>query len=45
MIGSEKTPLIAQKMKIDFIAPVESSKHADYKAALVVFIAHSFPEL
>ena len=43
--GSEKTPLIAQKIKIVFITPVESPKHADYTAALSVVIAHSFPEL
>ena len=42
---SEKTPLISEKVKIIFIAPVESPKHADYTAALFVVIAHSFPEL
>ena len=43
--GSEKTPLMVQKIKIDFFAPVESTKHTDYTAALSVVIAHSFPEL
>ena len=37
--------LMAQKIKINFLAPVESTKHTDYTAALFVVIAHSFPEL
>ena len=44
MTESEKTGLMAQKIKIDFFGPVESTKHTDYTAALVV-VEHFFPEL
>ena len=43
--GSEKTPLIAQKIKIYFFARVESTMHTGYTTASSVVIAHSFPEL
>ena len=43
--GSQKTLLIAQKIKIDFFVPIESTKHTDYIAALSVVIARSFPKL
>ena len=44
-IGYKKTCHVAQKIKIDFISALESTKHTDYTAALSVVIAHSFPEL
>ena len=45
VIGYEKTSLVAQKLKLDFISAVESTKHTDYSNVLAVFIAHSFAEL